>query len=204
MKIDPDGLDYKGLHDLMMSCISPRPIALISTISVNGIFNVAPYSCVSPVSNQPPLVGVSIGTYRNGQKKDTLINVCSSREFVINVVHEGMAEAMNKASRDWPIDIDEFNETGLTAGKADFVKSPLVEESPINMECRLMQILDVGDETRHTDFVIGKVLCVHVKDEFLKGGKILIHKLNAIGRMGGEYYCRAANIFEMKRPYMLR
>jgi len=204
MKIDPTTLDYKGIHDLMMDCILPRPIAFVSTISENGVFNLAPYSCVSPVSNHPPLVGISIGTYRDSRQKDTLVNIQWSKDFVINVVHEDLAEAMNKASTDWPIDVDEFKEIGLTAIKADLVKAPLVAESRINIECHLRQIIDVGDAMRRADFVIGQVLLVHVKDGFFMDGEIQMQKLKIIGRMGGEFYCRTQDIFKMKRPYMLK
>jgi flavin reductase (DIM6/NTAB) family NADH-FMN oxidoreductase RutF len=204
MKIDPAGLNYKDMHDVMMGCIMPRPIAFVSTISENGIYNLAPYSCVSPVSNQPPLVGISIGTFRDGRKKDTLINIQSSKEFVINIVTEDLGDAMNKTSTDWPIDVDEFKEVGLTAVKADLVKAPMVAESPINMECRLRQIVDAGDATRPTDFVIGQVLCVHINDEFFIDSEIQVQKLKVIGRMGGEFYCRTRDIFEMKRPYILK
>jgi len=183
MKIDPTTLDYKGIHDLMMDCILPRPIAFVSTISENGVFNLAPYSCVSPVSNHPPLVGISIGTYRDSRQKDTLVNIQWSKDFVINVVHEDLAEAMNKASTDWPIDVD---------------------ESRINIECHLRQIIDVGDAMRRADFVIGQVLLVHVKDGFFMDGEIQMQKLKIIGRMGGEFYCRTQDIFKMKRPYMLK
>jgi len=204
MKIDPANLDYKDTHDLLMGCIAPRPIAFVSTVGKDGVFNVAPFSLFTPVSNRPPLVGLGIGTYRDGRKKDTLLNIQSSKEFVINIVSESLAEAMNKAATDWPIEVDEFKEAGLTPVRADIVKAPLLGESAINMECRLKQIIDVGDEARSSSFVIGQVLRVHVKDELYVNDEIQISKLKVIGRLGAELYCRTSDIFEMKRPYTLK
>jgi len=204
MKIDPTNLDYKDTHDLLMGCIAPRPIAFVSTVGKDGVFNVAPFSLFTPIFNQPTLVGLGIGTYRDGRKKDTLLNIQSSKEFVINIVSESLAEAMNKAATDWPIEVDEFKEAGLTPVRADIVKAPLLGESAINMECRLKQIIDVGDETRSSSFVIGQVLRVHVKDELYVNDEIQISKLKVIGRLGAELYCRTSDIFEMKRPYTLK
>jgi flavin reductase (DIM6/NTAB) family NADH-FMN oxidoreductase RutF len=204
MIIDLADLDHKESHDLLVGCVVPRPIAFVSTVGVDGVFNVAPFSFFSPLSTQPPLVGFGIGVYRDGRKKDTLVNIQSSGEFVISVVHEDLAEAMNKASTDWPIEISEFEKTGLTPVKADRVKAPLVGESPINMECHLKQIIDVGDAMRRSDFVIGEVLRVHIKDEFFSDGEVQMAKLKAIGRLGAELYCRTTDIFEMKRPYILK
>jgi flavin reductase (DIM6/NTAB) family NADH-FMN oxidoreductase RutF len=204
MKIDLKDLDYKETHEVMVGCIVPRPIAFVSTIDESGVYNVAPYSYFSPLSNRPPLVGIGIGTYRDGRQKDTLLNIQSSKEFVINLVHEELADAMNRASTDWPIDVDEFKEVGLTAVKADLVKAPMVAESPVNMECHLREIIDVGDETRRSDFVVGEVLRVHIKDDIYVDGEIQMSKLMAIGRLGAELYCRTRDIFEMKRPYTLK
>jgi flavin reductase (DIM6/NTAB) family NADH-FMN oxidoreductase RutF len=111
-----------------------------------------------------------------------------------------MAEAMNQASGDYPSHVDEFKEANLTPMNADLVKSPRVAESPVNMECRLLQVLEFGEFPRINNFVIGEVIRVHVKDEFWKNGEILSSKLKAIGRMGGDFYCRTRDVFEMKRP----
>jgi len=101
----------------------------------------------------------------------------------------------------YPSDVDEFKEAGLTPVKADLVKAPMVVESPINLECRLTQILEFGEDLRKTAFVIGEVLRVHVRDELYVEGEIQMAKLKAIARLGGELYCRTRDIFEMKRPH---
>ena len=203
MKIDPANLDWLQTHDLLIGAIVPRPIALISTIGVDGIFNVAPFSFFAGVASKPMIVGFSTSWKRDGQRKDTLINIEFSRDFVVNVVDEALAEAMNKASDYYPSHVDEFKEAGLTPVKADIVKSPMVGESPINMECRFLQVLEFGDFPRISTFVLGKVVRVHIKDELYVNNEIQMSGLKAIARMGGELYCRTRDIFEMKRPDFL-
>jgi len=200
MKIDPATLDRKTAHEIMVGAALPRPIAFISTIGENGIYNLAPYSFFIPMSVKPAIVGVGIGRKRDGSKKDTLVNIEFTGDFVINVVTESLAEAMNQTAGEYPPEVDEFRVSKLTPGKADFVKSPMVGESPIKMECRLLQILEFGEFPGMNNFVIGKVVQVHVKDEFWANGDIQSSRLKTIGRMGGDLYCRTTDVFEMKRP----
>ncbi len=194
MKIDPQNLDWKHAHRLLMSAIVPRPIALVSTIGENGVFNLAPFSAFSTMGLNPPRVHINIGRKRNGQKKDTLVNIEFSEDFVINVVDESLAQAMNKSSAAYPSDIDEFKEAGLTPLKADMVKSPLVAESPVNMECKLEQILNFGDLPEQTSVVIGKVVRIHIKDELYVNEEIQASALRALGRLGEDLYCRTTDI----------
>jgi flavin reductase (DIM6/NTAB) family NADH-FMN oxidoreductase RutF len=200
MKIDPATLDRKSAHDVMVGVALPRPIAFISTAGENGIYNLAPYSFFIPLSAKPAIVGVGIGRKRDGSKKDTLVNIEFSKDFVINVVTESLAEAMNQTSGEYPPEVDEFQVAKLTPEKADLVKAPMVAESPVRMECRLLQILEYGEFPSIQNFVIGEVIRVHVKDEFWADGEIQSSRLKTIGRMGGDFYCRTTNIFEMKRP----
>jgi flavin reductase (DIM6/NTAB) family NADH-FMN oxidoreductase RutF len=200
MKIDPATLDRKSAHDVMVGVALPRPIAFISTAGENGIYNLAPYSFFIPLSAKPAIVGVGIGRKRDGSKKDTLVNIEFSKDFVINVVTESLAEAMNQTSGEYPPEVDEFQVAKLTPEKADLVKAPMVAESPVRMECRLLQILEYGEFSSIQNFVIGEVIRVHVKDEFWADGEIQSSRLKTIGRMGGDFYCRTTNIFEMKRP----
>jgi flavin reductase (DIM6/NTAB) family NADH-FMN oxidoreductase RutF len=200
MKIDPATLDRKSAHDVMVGVALPRPIAFISTAGENGIYNLAPYSFFIPLSAKPAIVGVGIGRKRDGSKKDTLVNIEFSKDFVINVVTESLAEAMNQTSGEYPPEVDEFQVAKLTPERADLVKAPMVAESPVRMECRLLQILEYGEFPSIQNFVIGEVIRVHVKDEFWADGEIQSSRLKTIGRMGGDSYCRMTNIFEMKRP----
>lgn len=203
MKVDLASLGHRDLHHFMDGCVGPRPIAWVSTVGENGVLNLAPYSAYGIVSVDPMMVGFCVASRRDGQKKDTLKNIEYTKEFVINVVDETLAEAMNLTSTPYPSDVSEFKEAGLTPVKADSVKAPRVAESPINMECRLIRILEFGEAPRTNWFIIGEVLRVHVKDELYVDGEIQMSKLKTIGRLGGngEQYCRTRDTFRMKRPY---
>ena len=200
MKIIPGSLDHRNSHKLFVSMILPRPIAFVSTIGEDGIFNLAPFSAFTQISVKPAIVCFSLIPRRDGQKKDTLRNIQSSKDFVINVVDESLAEAMNLTSANYPSDVDEFKEVGLTAVRSDMVKAPRVAESPVSMECQLLQILQFGTMPNGCDLVIGEVVLVHIKDELYINGEVQASKLKAIGRLGGDCYCRTTDLFEMKRP----
>ena len=203
MKIDLANLDTRDTHHLMVGAVVPRPIAWVSTVGEDGVFNLAPFSAYAMVSMKPALVGFCVATTRDGWKKDTLKNIESTKEFVINVVDETLAEAMNVTAATYPSDVDEFKEARLTPVKADLVKAPMVAESPINLECRLTQVLEFGEAPRTNSFIIGEVLRVHVKDELYANEEIQMSKFKAIGRLGGrggDLYCRTSDSFEMKRP----
>lgn len=200
MKIDLAGLNYRDTYNLLVSAVVPRPIAWVSTVDEHGVFNLAPFSAYCMVSMNPAMVGFSVAAGRGGQKKDTLRNIQSAKDFVVNVVIASLAESMNITSTHFPIDIDEFKEAGLTPLKADLVKAPMVAESPINLECRLNQILEFGEAPRINSFIIGEVIKVHIKDELYADGKIQVSTLGVISRLGGDFYCRITDSFEMKRP----
>jgi flavin reductase (DIM6/NTAB) family NADH-FMN oxidoreductase RutF len=185
-----------------MSSIVPRPIAFISTVGKDGVFNLAPFSCFAPVGLKPARVCLSIDRRRDGQIKDTLANIEYSQDFVINVVNEDLAEAMNQASAEYPSNVDEFKEVGLTPVESDLVRSPRIAESPVNMECRLLQILEFGEIPTGGHMALGEVVLVHIKEELWVGDQIDPFQLKAIGRLGGELYCRTIDVFEMKRPYV--
>jgi flavin reductase (DIM6/NTAB) family NADH-FMN oxidoreductase RutF len=203
MKIDPSQLDWMDAHELLVGAVLPRPIAFVSTIGEDGVNNVAPFSFCVPISVQPAYIGFSISRYREGRKKDTLVNIEFSKDFVINIVTEELVDAMNQASKDYPSDVDEFKEAGLTPVKSDLVRSPRVAESPVNMECRLVKILEFGEAPRITNFVIGEILRVHAKDDLLIDQTIKADRLKAVGRLGEELYCRTTDMFEKKRPLTL-
>ena len=154
------------------------------------------------MSMNPAIVGFAIGRRRGGGKKDTLVNIEYSRDFVVNVVSESIAQAMNQAAGDYPIDVDEFKEAGLTPVASDRVQPPRVAESPIHLECRLMQIMEFGTSPRIHNFVVGEIIIVHVQDDLLADGVIKADRVKAIGRLGEDFYCRTQDIFEMKRPFV--
>jgi len=196
MNIDPKDLDWNGCHDLFLSVVVPRPIALVSTVGENGVFNLAPFAGFATLCSKPSLVHINVGRKKDGQKKDTLVNIEFSKDFVINIVTETLAKAMKQASDAYPSDVDEFQKVGLTPAKSDLVKSPLVAESPVNMECKLVEILKYGDLPKETSVVIGEVVRIHIKDELYVNGEMQVTALGAIGRIG-DIYCRTTDIIEI-------
>ena len=200
MRLNPADLDHRSAHHLMVSIIIPRPIAWVSTISEEGVFNLAPFSCLMSVCLHPDLICVSIGSHRDGHKKDTIKNIEFSKDFVINTVNENLSDAMNKTATYYPITVSEFDEVGLTPIDSDTVKAPRLAESPVNMECRVQQILQFGNTPNIANLVIGEVMLVHIKDEIWINNEIPNSKLKAIGRLGGDMYCKTTAEFEMKRP----
>ncbi|MDP3038930.1 MAG: flavin reductase family protein [Deltaproteobacteria bacterium] len=200
MKIDPANLNRQDAHALLVGAILPRPIAFVSTVGKDGIHNIAPFSFFTGMSTKPAVVGFAVGCRRDGTKKDTLVNIEYTKDYVINLVNEELAEAMNQAAGEYPSHVDEFKVAGLTPVKSDLVKSPRVAESPVNLECRLMQILEFGQSPNVNSFIIGEVIGVHVQEETWIDGVIKASKVQAIGRLGEDLYCRTKDIFEMKRP----
>jgi len=203
MKIDPGSTaNFMIAHHLLTDVVVPRPIAWVSTEDEHGVFNLAPFSCYGLICAKPAVVGIGIGTNRYGQKKDTCRNIEFSKEFVINIVDENLAEAMNQTSAPYPREVSEFKEVKLTSVKADLVKAPMVLESPINMECRVLQVIEFGEFPSIQNFFIGEVLRVHIKDELWDGKNVDMAKLKPIGRLGGEgdRYTRTRDVFLMERP----
>ncbi|MFZ2037233.1 MAG: flavin reductase family protein [Dehalococcoidales bacterium] len=202
MIIDTNGLALQDASHLMTDIVVPRPIAWVSTIDENGVYNLAPFSCYGLVSGMPMVVGFSVGSYRDGRKKDTLRNIELTKDFVINVVTETLALAMNKTSASYPREVSEFSEAGLTPVKADIVNAPMVAESPLKMECRVLQIIEFGKNPVTNSLILGSVLRVHIADEYWNKLTRRVDGLRPIARLGGEgdVYCRTGDMFQMKRP----
>jgi flavin reductase (DIM6/NTAB) family NADH-FMN oxidoreductase RutF len=193
-------LSKRDLHELFTSAIVPRPIAWVSTVGENGVFNLAPFSAFAPIGLKPALVVLGITWRRDFQKKDTLRNIEHSKEFVINVVTEDLAKLMNQTCFEYSANISEFKEVRLTPLRSEVVKAPRLAESPVNMECRAHDIMEFGNVPDGGHVIIGEVLVIHIKDEFWAGDQIDMVKLKAIGRLGGDLYCRTTSTFEMHRP----
>jgi flavin reductase (DIM6/NTAB) family NADH-FMN oxidoreductase RutF len=200
MIIDPSAAEPRDIYRLMIGAIVPRPTAFVSTISADGVFNLAPFSYFTAIGSNPPAVCFSPATRRDGSKKDTLRNIEATGEFVINIVSEDFAAQMNLCSGEYPPETDEFALSGLTPLASDLVKPPRVKESRIHMECRLLEIVHVSLKPLGGSLVVGEVLRFHVDDEIVTGYSIDPDKLRAIGRMGGPTYTRTTDRFSMERP----
>ena len=201
MIVDPQSADARNIYKLMIGTIVPRPIALVSTVSLEGIYNLAPFSFFTGISANPPAI-CFCPMVRAGDdpRKDTLRNIELTGEFVVNVVSEDFAEKMNLTSGEYPPDVDEFAVSGLTPVPSDLVKVPRVRESHVNMECKLIEIVRVSARPLGGSVVIGEVIRFHVEDGYVHDFKIDLDKLQAIGRMSGTGYTRTRDRFDLVRP----
>jgi flavin reductase (DIM6/NTAB) family NADH-FMN oxidoreductase RutF len=199
--LDPRASNYQDVYKVLIGAIVPRPIAFVSTISPEGSRNLAPFSFFTAISANPPVV-CFCPTRRPGPepRKDTLRNVTETREFVVNIVSEEIAQQMNMTSGDFAADVDEFEAAGLTPIPSDLVKPPRVAESHVHMECKLYLTLEISDLPGGGNLVIGEVVRLHVDDAYVDSFKIDADKLRAIGRMGGNSYVRTTDRFDMIRP----
>jgi len=198
--INPNEHDHNNIYKLMIGSIVPRPIAFVSTVSPNGVRNLAPFSFFNGVCSNPPIVLFSTVIRKDGKHKDTLNNVQATKEFVVNIVSEEFAEKMNLSSADVPPDVDEFTLSGLTPIPSDCVKPPRVKESKISMECKLIQIVQFGTGPGGGHTVFGEILRFHIDDELFDNFRIDPDKLHPIGRMGGPTYTRTRDRFDLVRP----
>ena len=200
MVIEPGAHSPQNVYKLMIGAIVPRPIAFVSSLSPEGVRNLAPFSFFTAISANPPVICFSpMIRGADGARKDTRLNVEATREFVVNIVSEDFVEKMNIAATDYPADVDEFDESGLTPVESDLVKPPRVGESRISMECRLLQIVDVSAKPLGGSLVIGEVIRFHVKDEVFEDFRIDPDRLRAVGRMGGPTYARTTDRFDLAR-----
>lgn len=196
---DADELSGADRYKLLIGLVVPRPIGWVGTVAEDGTRNLAPYSFFNVVAGTPPTVLFSPGR-RGGIPKDSLHNVLSTGEFTINIVDEGVAEAMNVTAGEYGPDIDEFDVTGLVSIPGQVVGAPLVVASPANLECRVVQTVELGDPPTNT-VVFGSIEQVHVRADLLDGTRVDPLRLKAVGRMAGSGYTRTADgYFEMERP----
>ncbi len=201
MEFDLQGADKSRAYQLLAGVVVPRPIALVTTLGENGLVNAAPFSYFNLVGSDPPAVAISIAAREAGVQKDSLANIEASGEFVVNLVSEALAPAMNVCAIDFPPGVSEPNEAGLALLPSACVAAPRLAASPVQLECRLHQVIEMGGNR----IVLGEVVFLHVRDEFVDPEQKRIHAeaLGLIGRMhGGGWYARTTDLFEMPRiPY---
>ena len=201
MIIDPRNHDPRSIYKLMIGSIVPRPIAFVSSISADGIRNLAPFSFFAGVSADPPVICFCpMVRSSDGKKKDTLQNIESTREFVVNVVSEELVGQMNLCSGEYPPEVDEFELSRLTPVESDLVRPPRVGEARVSMECKLRQIISVSEKPLGASIVLGEILRFHVQDALFDNFKIDPDQLRPVGRMGGPTYIRTRDRFNLERP----
>jgi len=192
-KIIPGQISTKDLHQYIIASVAPRPIAFVSTLDENGIENLAPYSFFNAFSSNPPIVVFSSNRrLTDNSTKDTLHNVCVSGECVVNVVPYSIVRQMSLASVEFPSSVSEFAKTGLTPEPSETVSAPRVMESPVNMECKVKEIIPLGEKGGAGHLIICEVKLIAISESVLNGDRLDPHKLDLMGRMGRNYYVRAS------------
>lgn len=198
ISMTPDDLPPREASRLMLSIVAPRPIAWISSMGADGSLNLAPFSFFNAVSANPPIVMIAVGA-RKGVPKDTLRNAQETGEFVIHIVDETLAEAMNLTSGEWEYGVNEFEVARLETLPSLEVKPPRVAAAPVAMEAKLAQIVPV--EGTSSTLILGRILRYHLRADLLRpDGLIDATLLQPITRLGGAEYATTGRVFEMSRP----
>ena len=201
MIFDPNEHSLAETHKLMIGSIVPRPIAFVSTLSKDGIENLAPFSYFNGIcSNPPSIMFCPARRGYDGITNDTSNNIRDTEEFAVNIVSEDFAEQMVATATDFDPEVNEFEISGLTPDPCKFIAPPKVKEAKISFECKLNQIIPVGNEGPGGGFVvIGTVVLFHIDDDVYDNGHILLEKLRPIGRVAGNNYIRTTDQFEIIR-----
>jgi flavin reductase (DIM6/NTAB) family NADH-FMN oxidoreductase RutF len=199
MELDPETIGGVAAYKLLIGCVVPRPIAWVSTVDGAGVRNLAPFSFFMGVCGDPPTIAFSGGPRESGGK-DTVHNAEASGEFVVNVVDDEHAEAMNVSSGEYAPDVDEFSIAQLASAPGVRVKAPRVATAPISLECRVSQIVRVGRGPHSV--VFGEIVYMHVRDALYDAatGRIDVAALRPVGRLAGHMYSRTRELFELRRP----
>lgn len=201
--IDVSKLAAQDAYKLLLGSVAPRPIAWVSTISAAGVTNLAPFSFFNAICSNPPAVLFCPSNPVDREVKDTLRNVRETRQFVVNIVNEANVEKANLTSATCPYGVSEFAEVGLTPLESMVVLPPRVAESPIHLECELIQVVEVGEPAVGSgNVVIGRLVYAHVAEEAWNGARhhIDIGKIKPVARLAGNEYTPVREAFSLKRP----
>ena len=206
--INPQDIPVPELHGYLLSAIAPRPIAFASTVDKDGNVNLSPFSFFNVFGANPPIVIFSPA--RNGRTnttKDTFENVKETEECVINIVNFPMVEQMSLASTGYDKGVNEFVKAGFTELESELVRAPRVKEAPVQLECKVQQIIETGDGGGAGNLVICHVVKLHINENYLDdNGKIDSVKMDLVARMGGSWYCHATPeaMFEIPKPLLTK
>lgn len=202
--INPKEIEIPKLHRYLLGSIGPRPIAFASTIDSKGNINLAPFSFFNVFSANPPIMIFSPArSGRTNESKDTYNNVKEVPEVVINVVTHDMVHQMSLASSPYDSDVSEFEKAGFTSLASDMITPPRVKESPVQFECKVNEVIELGDQGGAGNLIICEVLRIHLKESLLDQNEMIDqHKIDLVSRMGGNWYCRADknSMFEIQKP----
>jgi flavin reductase (DIM6/NTAB) family NADH-FMN oxidoreductase RutF len=193
-----DDMDLATRYRLVTSCVQPRPIAWVTTLNGQGLVNVAPFSSYNYVAHSPPMVAINMGS-RAGKLKDTARNIMASREFVINVPTEETLEVMHKSSAEYPADVSEAEQLGITLLPSTLVKPPRIAASPIQMECRLTHVLPLGSGLNtlyHADIVV-----FHQSNDIFDGRHVDVSRIHPVMRLAGPQYATIGKIIPLEPAF---
>lgn len=204
LTIDPKEIPVPKLHHYLLGAVGPRPIAFASTIDVEGNENLAPFSFFNVFSANPPIMIFSPArSGRTNETKDTYNNVKVVPEVVVNVVNYDIVHQMSLASSPFASDISEFEKAGFTALESETIRPKRVAESPVQFECKVIEVKELGDQGGAGNLVICEVTKIHIDETVLNGDQMIDqHKIDLVSRMGGNWYCRADenSMFEITKP----
>jgi flavin reductase (DIM6/NTAB) family NADH-FMN oxidoreductase RutF len=204
LSINPQDISTPKLHHYLLGAVGPRPICFASTIDENGNPNLAPFSFFNVFSANPPIAVFSPArSGRTGEQKDTYKNIKQVSEVVINIVNYAMVHQMSLASSPYPHGVDEFVKSGFTKVASDLVKPFRVKESPVQMECKVKDVIELGEGGGAGNLVICEVVKIHISEDVLDSNQMIDQeKIDLVARMGGNWYCRADknSMFEIEKP----
>ena len=207
LSILPQEVSTGKLHGYLLSAVSPRPIAFASTVDDLGNVNLSPFSFFNVFSANPPILVFSPARrVRDNTTKHTLENILITKEVVINIVNYDMVQQMSLSSTEYPDGVNEFIKSGLTEVASDIVKPPRVQEAPVQFECKVNDVIALGNQGGAGNLVIAEVVKLHIKETVLDtDGKIDANKIDAVARMGGNWYNRSREgMFEVIKPIKTR
>ncbi|BDI31065.1 hypothetical protein CCAX7_31160 [Capsulimonas corticalis] len=198
MQFDITGADAAHAYRLLASTVVPRPIAWVTSLGTEGNVNAAPFSFFNLVGSTPPTIALGVANREPGVAKESRANIEREGEFVVNLVDESLAEAMNISAIDFPDGVSELPSAGITAAASAKIRTPRIAEAPVSLECRLHTVVPVGDNR----IVLAEVIHLHIRDEFVDRERMHVRteNLHLIGRMhGGGWYARTSDLFDMPR-----
>jgi flavin reductase (DIM6/NTAB) family NADH-FMN oxidoreductase RutF len=200
---NPQVLSLGKLQSLLTYCVAPRPIAFASTIDIEGNHNLSPFSFFNIFSNNPPILVFSPARrVRDNTTKHTYQNIKEVPQVVINMVNYNMVQQTSLASTEYAKGVDEFVKAGFTKQTSEIVKPARVAESPVQFECKVNDIIELGDQGGAGILIIAQILLIHINETVFEGDKINQHKLKLVGRLGENWYCKAYDsaLFEVEKP----
>lgn len=195
-----DPLEQKSVYSKLVGGITPRPIAWISTVSETGVDNIAPYSFFTVASVNPPVLSVTQVNPSDKSNKDTLSNLLATKQCVVNIVSHKLVEKMNQSCANYPTNVSEFEAAGITSEASKYVQPLSVKSAKVRYECTLREVISISQEPSGGQMMLLDVVGIYIDERVLTDGYINPIALNAVGKLGGDYFVTTQSIFELNRP----